>query len=143
VIQGDASDGIDKILGGKCDTLAEAIKESVDVVCVTALHPFNGLWFSMGWCLIMFIPCLIFGLIVTNLFRRELPYDGDYKEDLNRDYDRDHIPLESRNRPAYHNYGDVSNQAFRDDYGYALSQRGGGSDKHYGGPQNGHGYNHF
>lgn len=38
----------------------------------------------------------------------------------------------SRNRPVYHNYGDVSNQAFRDDYGYAMSQRGVGGPPGYG-----------
>jgi prominin 1 len=31
----------------------------------------NAFWFSVGWCLFFFIPCLIFAVKLAGLYRRE------------------------------------------------------------------------
>ncbi|XP_067940144.1 prominin-1-like isoform X3 [Watersipora subatra] len=92
----DVTNGLDDIFSVRCDKLAKSLQGVADIVCVTTLNPMNGLWFSLGWSLIVMIPCIIVALIVTSLFRREQSYEGDYKEDFSQYVNHQSAPPRSR-----------------------------------------------
>ncbi|RUS82079.1 hypothetical protein EGW08_010156, partial [Elysia chlorotica] len=69
----------------------------------------NGFWFSLGWCLIFSIPCLIFAVLLTSQYRREHQYVKEF-EDPNYLYagpNPDTIPLTriQEEQQRYHGQG--------------------------------------
>ncbi|KAF6032396.1 hypothetical protein EB796_009292 [Bugula neritina] len=76
-IKNNASNIVRQVLSSYAKTLSDDITDDAN-----AGLDENGLWFSLGWSLIMLIPCMICGLVLANLYRRRSPYDGDYKDDL-------------------------------------------------------------
>ncbi|PVD34827.1 hypothetical protein C0Q70_06106 [Pomacea canaliculata] len=106
---------------GRCRPLYDSFYMASDSVCVSALDPLNAFWFSLGWCLFFFVPCLIFAVKLAGLYRRETEKEYD-------DFDRpnfyggmyggnhqDTIPLTSVDRGQQAHYPGVANSAYRQD----------------------------
>lgn len=47
------------------------------VLCLFCLILQNAFWFSLGWCLFFFVPCLIFAVKLAGLYRRETEKEYD------------------------------------------------------------------
>ncbi|XP_076458090.1 prominin-1-A-like [Babylonia areolata] len=83
---------------GKCRPVYDGFYSAADGACVVALEPLNGLWFSIGWSLFFFIPCLIFAVKLASLYRREIE-ERDFDDpnfSLYQEGKQDNIPLTSR-----------------------------------------------
>ncbi|XP_059156501.1 prominin-1-A-like isoform X2 [Physella acuta] len=63
-----------------CAPLSNAVFTMSDAVCVLLINPLNGLWFSFGWCLFFFVICLIFAILLTSQYRREMKYEKDFDD---------------------------------------------------------------
>ncbi|XP_070187748.1 prominin-1-like isoform X2 [Littorina saxatilis] len=108
---------------GRCRPLFDSFYSATDSVCVVVLEPLNGFWFSVGWCLFFFIPCLIFAVKLAGLYRREHD-EKDFNDPnyiLYGGHNQDTIPLTSVDRghpSAYHPPASgMSNSAYhRDSY---------------------------
>ncbi|XP_067672731.1 prominin-1-like isoform X2 [Haliotis asinina] len=85
---------------GRCRPLFDSIYQVTDSICVAGLNPLNGLWFSWGWCIFFFIPCIIFAVKLAGLYRREEEYspEKDFDEQnfsMYGGHQNDTIPLTS------------------------------------------------
>merc|ERR1719369_750690 len=65
---------------GRCGPMSKTYNATVTSVCKRVLAPFNGFWASTGWCFIIFLPCLVFAMILTTLYRRMDPNYGPMME---------------------------------------------------------------
>uniref|UniRef100_A0A3P8P3Y8 Prominin 2 n=1 Tax=Astatotilapia calliptera TaxID=8154 RepID=A0A3P8P3Y8_ASTCA len=55
---------------GRCGPVAGAL-DSVDViVCAYMVESLNAFWFSLGWCIMFFIPSIIFSIKLAKYYRR-------------------------------------------------------------------------
>ncbi|XP_073338417.1 prominin-2 isoform X2 [Pagrus major] len=55
---------------GRCGPVAGAV-DSVDIiVCSHMVESLNAFWFSLGWCIIFFIPGIIFSIKLAKYYRR-------------------------------------------------------------------------
>ncbi|GFO33247.1 prominin-1-a-like [Plakobranchus ocellatus] len=63
-----------------CRALSNALYTVSDSVCVLVVRPLNGFWFSLGWCLLFSIPCLVFAVLLASQYRREHEYVKDFDE---------------------------------------------------------------
>uniref|UniRef100_A0A3Q2UZI4 Prominin-1-A-like n=1 Tax=Haplochromis burtoni TaxID=8153 RepID=A0A3Q2UZI4_HAPBU len=55
---------------GRCGPVAGAL-DSVDViVCAYMVESLNAFWFSLGWCIMFFIPGIIFSIKLAKYYRR-------------------------------------------------------------------------
>ncbi|KAF7219957.1 prominin-2 [Nothobranchius furzeri] len=55
---------------GRCGPLAGAV-QSLDVMfCYSIVESLNAFWFSLGWCLIFFIPSIICSIKLAKYYRR-------------------------------------------------------------------------
>ncbi|KAK3802035.1 hypothetical protein RRG08_064628 [Elysia crispata] len=64
----------------RCSSLSNALYTVSDSVCILVLRPLNGFWFSLGWCLIFCIPCLIFAVLLASQYRREHQYVKEFED---------------------------------------------------------------
>ncbi|XP_070536149.1 prominin-1-A-like [Ptychodera flava] len=55
---------------GKCLPVYNLIENLFNTLCRSILDAFNGLWFSMGWCVFFYIPSIVFGVKLAKYFRR-------------------------------------------------------------------------
>lgn len=55
---------------GRCGPMAEVVNTSEIVACYSWLESFNAFWFSFGWCLIFFIPSIIFSMKLAKHYRK-------------------------------------------------------------------------
>ncbi|XP_046372572.2 prominin-1-like isoform X3 [Haliotis rufescens] len=62
---------------GRCKPVYDSIYQATDSICIAGLNPLNGLWFSWGWCIFFFIPCIIFAVKLSGLYRREEEYSPE------------------------------------------------------------------
>ncbi|XP_076445550.1 prominin-1-A-like isoform X2 [Babylonia areolata] len=106
---------------GQCRPIYDGFYSATDGVCIVVLEPLNGFWFSVGWCLFLCIPCLIFAVKLAGLYRRE--HDDKVFDDPNYivyGRDQDTIPLTSMERGRHSAYPSAShgmaNSAYRDSY---------------------------
>lgn len=86
----------DKI--GQCGPLSAGLNSTLIATCDKILLPWNGFWFSLMWCLLLFIPTIIFSVKLATLYQKYEPYPGplveaEYLYDAYAD--RDNIPLNS------------------------------------------------
>ena len=44
------------------------------------VEPFNGFWASIGWCFLLYIPCILLSLSLISLYRKVEPYPGPLVE---------------------------------------------------------------
>ncbi|XP_018539764.1 prominin-2 [Lates calcarifer] len=55
---------------GRCQPVVGAL-DSVDIIlCSNMVESLNAFWFSLGWCLIFFIPSIIFSIKLAKYYRR-------------------------------------------------------------------------
>ncbi|XP_059179877.1 prominin-2 [Centropristis striata] len=74
---------------GRCGPVAEAVDSVEFIVCSHMVESLNAFWFSLGWCLIFFIPSIIFVIKLAKYYRR-MKYSDVYD---------DHIPMNHIPRP--------------------------------------------
>ncbi|XP_076017000.1 prominin-2 isoform X2 [Genypterus blacodes] len=55
---------------GRCGPVAEAVDTAEMVLCTQVVESLNAFWFSLGWCLIFFIPSVIFSVKLAKYYRR-------------------------------------------------------------------------
>ncbi|XP_047736381.1 prominin-1 isoform X3 [Hyalella azteca] len=84
---------------GRCGPLSSAYNASTAAFCKDVLYPFNGFWVSVGWVFMVYLPCVVFALHLTSLYRKTEPWPGPLNESYESMYDayaeRDNIPLTS------------------------------------------------
>lgn len=67
---------------GRCKPVANIYDASITFPCKQVLYPFNGFWFSIGFCLLFFIPAIIFNVKLAKHYRRMT-----YERDMEHGYD--------------------------------------------------------
>lgn len=55
---------------GRCGPVAEAVDAAEIIVCSNMVESLNAFWFSLGWCLIFFIPSIILSIKLAKYYRR-------------------------------------------------------------------------
>nr|XP_020457427.1 prominin-1-A-like isoform X3 [Monopterus albus] len=55
---------------GRCGPVAGAVDLVDLVLCSQVVESLNAFWFSLGWCLIFFIPSIIFSIKLAKYYRR-------------------------------------------------------------------------
>ncbi|KAM8852893.1 prominin-2 [Synchiropus picturatus] len=55
---------------GQCGPVANAVDSVETVVCSNLTESLNAFWFSLGWCLIFFIPSIILTIKLAKYYRR-------------------------------------------------------------------------
>ncbi|MED6236017.1 hypothetical protein ATANTOWER_003245 [Ataeniobius toweri] len=55
---------------GRCKPIASAVDSLEVVLCINMVESLNAFWFSLGWCLMFFIPSIIFSIKLAKYYRR-------------------------------------------------------------------------
>ncbi|KAM4607558.1 prominin-2 isoform 2-T2 [Polymixia lowei] len=55
---------------GRCRPVAGAVDSAEIIICSRMVESLNAFWFSLGWCLIFFIPGIIFSIKLAKYYRR-------------------------------------------------------------------------
>lgn len=55
---------------GRCGPVAGAVDSVEIVLCDHIVESLNAFWFSLGWCMIFFIPSIIFSIKLSKYYRR-------------------------------------------------------------------------
>ncbi|XP_049591536.1 prominin-2 isoform X1 [Syngnathus scovelli] len=55
---------------GRCGPLSEVLDSAHTVLCLYLVSSLNAFWFSLGWCLIFFIPSIILSMKLAKYYRR-------------------------------------------------------------------------
>ncbi|XP_032409572.1 prominin-2 [Xiphophorus hellerii] len=55
---------------GRCRPVARVVDSFETVLCVNIVESLNAFWFSLGWCLMFFIPSIIFSMKLAKYYRR-------------------------------------------------------------------------
>ncbi|XP_020624501.1 prominin-1-A-like isoform X3 [Orbicella faveolata] len=72
----------------RCKPVTNIYDATIVVICNQALYPFNGFWFSIGYCLFFFIPAIIFSVKLAKHYRKM-----DYESDFDHDYPTEVIEM--------------------------------------------------
>jgi len=99
---------------GQCGPVSASYNATVDALCKEIVDPFNGLWASVGWCVVLYLASVALALSLVSLYRKSEPYPGPLVE---RHPDEQHQQRSNGQPPQ-------------------SSQRGGGGKK--GGRKRGH-----
>ncbi|KAM6956536.1 prominin-2 [Aplochiton taeniatus] len=54
---------------GRCGPVAQAVDTAEIIVCSQMVESLNAFWFSLGWCMIFFIPSIIFSVKLAKYYR--------------------------------------------------------------------------
>ncbi|XP_044069096.1 prominin-2 [Siniperca chuatsi] len=66
---------------GRCGPVAGAV-DSVDIIlCSHIVESLNAFWFSLGWCMIFFIPSIIFSVKLAKYYRK-MKYSDVYDNNI-------------------------------------------------------------
>ena len=65
---------------GFCSPLSTSYNATVISVCQEVVEPFNGFWASVGWCYLLYLPCVLLSLSLISLYRKVEPYPGPLVE---------------------------------------------------------------
>ncbi|XP_076064298.1 prominin-1-like isoform X3 [Oratosquilla oratoria] len=65
---------------GRCGPMSTVYNATASSVCKDILYPFNGFWASVGWCFMLFIPCIVLAIYLASLYRKTEPYPGPLNE---------------------------------------------------------------
>jgi hypothetical protein len=68
---------------GRCRTVYDAVNLASHSVCQNFLNPYNGFWFSIGWCLFFCVPSIIICVKLVSLYR----HTDDYYTDASKSFD--------------------------------------------------------
>ncbi|KAK5853993.1 hypothetical protein PBY51_015098 [Eleginops maclovinus] len=55
---------------GRCGPVAGAVDSVDNILCSHVAESLNAFWFSLGWCMIFFIPGIIFSMKLAKYYRR-------------------------------------------------------------------------
>uniref|UniRef100_A0A3Q1F1R5 Prominin 2 n=1 Tax=Acanthochromis polyacanthus TaxID=80966 RepID=A0A3Q1F1R5_9TELE len=55
---------------GRCGPVAGAVDSAEIILCAYMVESLNAFWFSLGWCMIFFIPGIIFSIKLAKYYRR-------------------------------------------------------------------------
>ncbi|XP_061601189.1 prominin-2 [Cololabis saira] len=55
---------------GRCEPVARAVDSAEVVLCTNMVEALNAFWFSLGWCMIFFIPSIIFSIKLAKHYRK-------------------------------------------------------------------------
>uniref|UniRef100_A0A3Q3WNA7 Uncharacterized protein n=1 Tax=Mola mola TaxID=94237 RepID=A0A3Q3WNA7_MOLML len=55
---------------GRCGPVAGAVDSAEIILCSQLVESLNAFWFSLGWCLIFFIPSIIFSVKLAKYYRK-------------------------------------------------------------------------
>ncbi|XP_034464377.1 prominin-2 [Hippoglossus hippoglossus] len=55
---------------GRCQPIAGALDSAEIIVCEYVVQSLNAFWCSLGWCMIFFIPSIIFSIKLAKYYRR-------------------------------------------------------------------------
>ncbi|XP_071760086.2 prominin-2 [Centroberyx gerrardi] len=55
---------------GRCGPVAGAVDSAEIIICSQMVESLNAFWFSLGWCMIFFIPSIIFSIKLAKYYRR-------------------------------------------------------------------------
>ncbi|XP_041866126.1 prominin-2 [Melanotaenia boesemani] len=55
---------------GRCGPVASAVDSAEVILCANVVEALNAFWFSLGWCMIFFIPSIIFTIKLAKYYRR-------------------------------------------------------------------------
>ncbi|XP_035791698.1 prominin-like protein isoform X1 [Anopheles albimanus] len=83
---------------GLCGPVFNVYQSVIVASCNRIVDPFNGFWAGVVWCLLLFLPSIIFGVKLSTLYQKSDPYPGPMVESeyLYDAYtERDNIPLAS------------------------------------------------
>lgn len=73
---------------GKCWPVSQAVNASIISVCHGVIYPLNGFWASMGWCLLLFIPCVFIAVRLSSLYQKTDLHSLPSMESSHRDKKR-------------------------------------------------------
>jgi len=65
---------------GYCAPLSTSYNATVVAVCKEVVEPFNGFWASIGWCFLLYIPCIAISVSLISLYRKTESYPGPLVE---------------------------------------------------------------
>jgi len=65
---------------GYCAPLSTSLNATVIALCNEIVDPFNGFWAAMGWCFMLYMPCIALGVSLVSLYRKSEPYPGPLVE---------------------------------------------------------------
>ncbi|KAA8583823.1 hypothetical protein FQN60_015031 [Etheostoma spectabile] len=63
---------------GRCGPVAGAVDSVEIILCSHIVESLNAFWFSLGWCMIFFIPSIIFSIKLAKYYRR-MKYSDAYE----------------------------------------------------------------
>nr|XP_046257014.1 prominin-2 [Scatophagus argus] len=66
---------------GRCGPVAGAVDSAETVLCSQMVESLNAFWFSLGWCMIFFIPSIIFSIKLAKYYRR-MKYTDAYDDHI-------------------------------------------------------------
>ncbi|XP_040906134.1 prominin-2 [Toxotes jaculatrix] len=72
---------------GRCQPLAGALDTVELVLCSYMVESLNAFWFSLGWCILFFIPSIIFSIKLAKYYRK-MKYSDVYENHITMN----HIP---------------------------------------------------
>ncbi|XP_017268210.1 prominin-2 [Kryptolebias marmoratus] len=64
---------------GRCGPVAGAVDSAEVIFCSNVVESLNAFWLSMGWCLMFFIPSIIFSIKLAKYYRR-MKYSDSYED---------------------------------------------------------------
>ncbi len=67
---------------GRCKPLSNSYNATVIALCNQIVDPFNGVWTSVGWCLMFFLPGVALAMSLVSLYRKSEPYPGPLVETI-------------------------------------------------------------
>ncbi|KAI8512589.1 glomerular parietal epithelial cell differentiation [Branchiostoma belcheri] len=77
---------------GNCDIVKKIYDAMVGNICDWLLNSLNGFWFGLGWCLLFYIPSMIFGVKLAKHYRKMDPDDEEMGYDGYGGYDNGGYP---------------------------------------------------
>eukprot|EP00058_Branchiostoma_floridae_P018303 XP_002603792.1 hypothetical protein BRAFLDRAFT_124670 [Branchiostoma floridae] len=80
---------------GGCKPVSDAYQSIVLLACSYFLDAFNGFWFGLGWCLLFYVPSIIFGVKLAKHYRRM-----DYETEYDYDYRYENVPMSNATTPS-------------------------------------------
>ncbi|XP_046886101.1 prominin-2 [Hypomesus transpacificus] len=72
---------------GRCGPVAQAVDTAEVIVCSYMVESLNAFWFSLGWCMLFFIPSIIFSIKLAKYYRKM-----DQGDIFENDIAMNHIP---------------------------------------------------
>jgi len=61
---------------GYCAPLSTSYNATVVAFCHEVVDPFNGFWASIGWCFLIYLPCICLSVSLISLYRKSEGYPG-------------------------------------------------------------------